>query len=247
MALGLGHGKFAPPVSYSVENSDGTSNVVLAELTKNGLNDILAAQDGSLSVLLNAGNGTFIDGEWTSVPGSGNCGAAADFNGDGKPDLAVPTTSGMTVLFGTGNTSAPYTTGPSFAGSGMGCPISADLNGDGVPDLLVGANGLGGVGAYLGNGDGTFTLASVIGVGPAQNLVVGDFNHDGKLDFADSGGQMAFGNGDGTFQAPVPDPRQSADLWFCVDCCRRSEQRRLAGLVCYAAFIWLWGAVRDAK
>jgi hypothetical protein len=159
VAFGIGHGKFAPPVSYAVESSGSTADVVLAELTTNGRMDIIAGQNGALSVLLNEGNGTFVDGEWTSVLGSGNCGAAADFNGDGKPDLAVPTTSGITVLFGTGNASAPYSTGPSFAVSGVGCPITGDLNGDGVPDLLVGANGLGGVGAYLGNGDGTFQLA----------------------------------------------------------------------------------------
>jgi hypothetical protein len=32
---------------------------------------------------------------------------------------------------------------------------------------------------------------------------LGDFNHDGKLDFATSGNLLALGNGDGTFQTPV--------------------------------------------
>jgi hypothetical protein len=76
------------------------------------------------------------------------------------------------------------------------------LNGDGIPDVLVGANSLGGVGAYLGKGDGTFTLAGTIAMN-SGNLVLGDFNHDGKLDVASSSGQLALGNGNGTFQAPV--------------------------------------------
>ena len=33
---------------------------------------------------------------------------------------------------------------------------------------------------------------------------MGDFNHDGKLDFATSGNLLALGNGDGTFRTPVP-------------------------------------------
>jgi hypothetical protein len=206
VALGLGEAKFAPPVFYPVESSGTSVNVVLADLHKKGLTDIVAGQNLAVTVLLNHGNGTFEDGGWTSVPGSSNCGAAADFNGDGKSDLAVLTSQGITVLLGTGNGSAPYTIGPSFTVSGAACPITADLNGDGIPDLLLGANGLGGVGAYLRNGDGTFDLAWVIPVGPANNIVVGDFNHDGKLDFADSSGEMALGNGDGTFQAPVAIP-----------------------------------------
>jgi len=202
VSLGLGNATFAPPVYYPIENAGSGYNVVPADLHKKGLTDVVFGTNAAVSVLLNEGKGIFEDGIWMSLPGSGNCGAAADFNGDGKPDLAVPTTQGITVLLGTGKASAPFTTGPSFTLSGAACPITGDLNGDGIPDLLLGANSLGGVGAYLGNGDGTFRLASVIPVSPG-NLVLGDFNHDGKLDLADSSNQLALGNGDGTFQAPV--------------------------------------------
>jgi hypothetical protein len=137
------------------------------------------------------------------VTGSGNCGAAADFNGDGKPDLAVPTSNGVVILLGTGNASAPYTTGATIPLSSPGCPITGDVNGDGIPDLLEGAGSLSGVGVYLGNGDGTFHLASVIPVSPATNMVLGYFNNDGDLGLATSSNQLALGNGDGTFQAPI--------------------------------------------
>jgi hypothetical protein len=205
VALGLGGGKFAVPACQPVANTaDGAAlNVVLANLTGRGKNDAVIGLNAMVSVLLNQGNGSFVDGEWIPLSGSGNCGAAADFNSDGRPDLAVPTSNGMTVLLGTGNASAPFATGPSFAESGVACPITGDVNGDGIADLVVGANGLGGVGVYLGEGDGTFTLASVIPFVPATNLVFGDFNHDGKVDVATSSNQLALGNGDGAFQSPV--------------------------------------------
>jgi len=57
--------------------------------------------------------------------------------------------------------------------------------------------------AYLGNGNGTFTLAGSTPLSYVGFVAVADFNRDGKLDFATSGNQMALGNGDGTFQMPV--------------------------------------------
>jgi hypothetical protein len=202
VVFGKGNGQFGAPVSYAVENCQFSTDVTLAPLFKEGVLDIVAAQQQAVSVLLNEGSrGIFEDGEWISVPGAGSCAAAADYNRDGKPDLAVPTSNGILIMLGTGTASAPYTTGVTIPLSGPGCPIAGDLNGDGIPDILVGANSLGGVGAYLGNGDGTFTLASITAAGPGM-LVLGDFNHDGKLDFADSTNQLALGNGDGTFQAP---------------------------------------------
>jgi len=206
VAFGLGGAKFAPQVCHPVANTNGSFSVALAGLTtgKAGFNDIIAGLNFSVSVLLNEGNGGFVDGVWMSVPGGGNCGAAADFDRDGNPDLAVPTTNGVVILDGTGKASAPYTTGATISLSGPGCPITADVNGDGILDVLEGANSLGGVGVFLGNGDGTFSQVSVIPFSPPTDMVVGDFNHDGKLDVATSSNQMALGNGDGTFQAPVP-------------------------------------------
>jgi hypothetical protein len=218
IAYGEGKGKFAAPVYYPMASVEGPETVVLADLTNNGRLDIVAGEVSATSVLLNAGKGKLEDGVWTSVPGSGNCGAAADFDSDGKPDLAVPTSEGITVLLGTGKASSPYTTGASITLSGAGCPITGDLNGDGIPDLLVGANSAGGVVAYLGNGDGTFTLKSTTAVSSGV-LALGDFNHDGKLDFAVSSNQLALGNGDGTFQVPasiVSDPPSGGYSWIAA-------------------------------
>lgn len=202
VAFGLGNGKFEAPVYYPVQYTQPRS-VALAHLRGPRLVDLVFGLNNGISVLLNQGKGTFEDANWTSVPGSGNCGAAADFNGDGIGDLAVPTSSGIVILLGTGNANAPFSTGTTLPLSSPGCPIAGDVNGDGIPDILEGAGSLGGVGVYLGNGDGTFRQAGVIPAGPANVLVLGDFNHDGKPDLATSSNLLALGNGDGTFQTPL--------------------------------------------
>ncbi len=93
--------------------------------------------------------------------------------------------------------------------------VVADFNGDGKidvagPNTSLAANS---VAVSLGNGDGTLQPALTFGVGsfPARFVAVGDFNGDGKLDFATANTQqfqhgnvsILLGNGDGTFGTPV--------------------------------------------
>jgi FG-GAP-like repeat len=118
-----------------------------------------------------------------------------------KPDLAVNTPTGVSILLGTGKYLTPYSVGTSIVQAGAGCLVTGDLNGDGKPDLLVPVNGT--VLAYLGSGNGTFTLQSMTPTPSGGVLALGDFNHDGKLDLATSGNLIALGNGDGTFQNPT--------------------------------------------
>jgi len=204
VALGRGNGTFKPPVFYPVAAGLFPDvNVVLADLRQDGLTDIVA-QTGTgdiVSVLLNEGKGSFEDGEPTAVTGGGGCGAAADFNGDGKPDLAVNNSQGISILLGTGKATAPFTAGATMALSGADCLVTGDLNGDGIPDLLVPTATS--VVGYLGSGHGTFIAAAPTAVSAPGFLAVADFNGDGKLDFATTGNLMALGNGDGTFQSPV--------------------------------------------
>ena len=81
----------------------------------------------------------------------------------------------------------------------------ADFNGDGIPDIVVADQGQNAIDIFLGKGDGTFSV-SMISLGAsffANEVVTGDFNGDGKADFAahtNSGGiNVWLGNGDGTF------------------------------------------------
>jgi VCBS repeat protein/FG-GAP repeat protein len=201
IALGNGDGTFKKPGFYPIQGSLGTFNVVLADLRNRGLTDIVTDSELAISVLLSLGKGKYEDGKWTKITGGAGCGAAADYNGDGKPDLAVNNGQAVSILLGTGNASSPFTAGATMPLSGAGCLVTGDLNGDGIPDLLVPTPTA--VVAYLGNGDGTFTQKSSTPTAVEGYLALADFNHDGKLDFATSANLIALGNGDGTFQTPT--------------------------------------------
>ncbi len=212
VAYGEGAGNFSSPVSFAVDSTYAPANLALGDSRNNGLTDIVTDARDVVSVLLNQDNKFFEDGVWTNVAGGAGCGVKGDFNGDGRPDLAVNNTNGSTsqgivILLGTGKGDAPFTLGSTITLGGAGCLVTTDLNDDGKLDLLVPAQGS--VYAYLGNGDGTFTLASITPTPSSGYIATGDFNHDGKVDFATSGNLIALGNGDGTFQNPtdiVADP-----------------------------------------
>src|SRR5208282_4984408 len=86
--------------------------------------------------------------------------------------------------------------------------VTGDFNGDGHMDWAVANGGSNNIWVYLGNGDGTAQLPTIItltGTVPV-GLAAVDMNHDGKLDLvvaeADSSTVgILLGNGDGTFGA----------------------------------------------
>jgi hypothetical protein len=165
-----------------------------------------------------------------------------DFNNDGKPDIVVAgdctttfsalCTNGSAVAVYLGNGDGTFRTPPIVA-SGISSTIRAifvgDFNNDGNLDVLAENDeqpncyntACGTVTVLLGNGRGglsisaVYNLAGGINYQSATAFATGDFNADGKLDFAvstfcstpicnsgDSVVQVFLGNGNGTFGTP---------------------------------------------
>jgi len=169
----------------------------------------IGAFPNNLSVLLGNGNGTFQPPKNTTLPSSNSI-AAGDFNHDGKLDVAVTDTDHTSIDILLGNGDGTFQTAQQYPVSSVPFDVAlGDFNNDGNVDVIV-ATGLPGEGGnanlLLGNGDGTFKPATQIPFNGAQQLVVGDFNRDGNLDFIVSqqpGLTLFLGKGDGTFQQPV--------------------------------------------
>jgi uncharacterized protein (TIGR03437 family) len=132
--------------------------------------------------------------------------ASADFNGDGRPDLAVVnlTPGSVSIFLNNGGTAL---TGPTNfpVGNSPFALTAADFNRDGRMDLAVANSESNTVSILRGDGAGSFGPANNVNVGSAPSaLDAADFNLDGKPDLIvanlNSGGaSVLLGDGSGGF------------------------------------------------
>jgi hypothetical protein len=190
---GIGDGTFLPRTDFGA--GPGPVSIASADFNLDGRLDVAVADadtpsfgPGRISILLGHGDGTF------GGPLAFNAGieadalATGDFDGDGRPDVAVATNldvfGSVAILLGNGNgTLQPqvvYSAGRVTVSVAVG-----DFNGDGKQDLALVNQGSNTVTILKGRGDGTFELQAnyATGAGPSS-LAIGDFDGDGRLDMA---------------------------------------------------------------
>jgi uncharacterized protein YjdB len=209
LLFGNGDGTFraGPTTTTTLEQILGA-----ADFDGNGTIDLFLAGYGGYNygVMLGNGDGTFRNVEpFSSVYAQSSAIAIGDFNGDGNLDLVT-----WNLVFYAGDGDGTFAPGAPIIPNGDANYLAAvDVNGDGKLDLL--ASNYDTIEVLTGNGNGTFSLIpGTITVTGAFTLA--DFNGDGKIDIL-AAGEAALGNGDGTFQSPVPILNAPSFIFFAAD------------------------------
>ncbi len=233
---GVGDRTFAAPVYYGLGDTGVTPRSITAgDFDADGILDLAVGNwyKNMVSILYGGGSAGKGDGTFNTVQrfsaGSSQVNIqTADFNADGRLDLAVVSMNGnaVNILLGQGSDGRGDGNFGALTGYPTGAtPVSvapADLDGDGILDLVVAEYFSNSVSVLLGNGsggrgDGTFGARNPYSVGtnPAAAAVL-ESNGDGIPDIAACNygpdtvssllGQGSGGLGDGSFvvAATVP-------------------------------------------
>lgn len=194
--MGNGDGTFREGKGYET-GPLRVYKIITADVNNDGMFDIITANygtgsnQGSVSILLGNGDGTFQESSVLEASGWVFSVIAGDFDGDGHVDLATIIHDNIVSVFmgkgdGSFQTKQDYITGGT-AWRGARAIGAADFNGDGKPDLATAT--FGAISVLIGNGDGTFQPRKdfswpLYKVSAYVSLVTGDFNMDGKIDLA---------------------------------------------------------------
>ncbi|HUB79849.1 MAG TPA: FG-GAP-like repeat-containing protein [Bryobacteraceae bacterium] len=209
--LGNGKGQFSAAPVVNLPAACQAAYLTTGNFTGAASPDILAICPlGNIVVLPNTDKGTFGAPVSTSAPEGAWVGnlllgsihpAIADFNGDGKLDIALPGfdpnsfSTTCYILAGNGNGSFQPGRPLPLNGQIAVSIATGDFNGDKKADLVTAQYDTSGnfsLQVAAGNGDGTF---SVLGTYPLPQtagsiLLVGDVNGDGKLDVVIAGSAL---------------------------------------------------------
>ena len=208
------------------------SSVLTADFNGDGIPDVAVASSAGVTIFLGAGDGTLrkvgLLANTNVTALSGMAIVSADFNHDGKSDLAVlmqkSALLSSTLAIYSSRGDGTFSQTGDFSFSQMlgvsplnGSIVAADFNNDGAIDLAVNPGSTSHVTLLLGAGNGTFQHGPDLPAAPlgAGLMVAADFNSDGKPDLivqtvtcgcrgGDFAGLLYLNNGDGTFRAGIP-------------------------------------------
>jgi Calx-beta domain-containing protein/VCBS repeat protein len=237
---GDGTGEFYDALSYQ-SGLVSPQYLAAADFNNDGKQDFVTVAGNSfpsdfrIEVALGDGNGGFTRKSLSSFGISQpRMVAAADFNNDGKPDLAVtvPSDGRVYVLLndGTGGFPANGTTQSYIVGGQPSVVKTGDFNNDTKVDLVVLRSNSNGVYLLYGDGAGFFSVQTFTPLPSTTafgDVAVGDFNADGKADLAVSAGtnftsgtanfvRVLTGNGAGIFPSFTDIVTTGAAGWLVI-------------------------------
>lgn len=185
---GSGNGNFGFAQTYTVGYSP--DQILVKDLNTDGHPDLVVnCHSGTASVLLGGSNMVFSNPVSYLASALTSALTLADFNGDGKYDIASAGQyyNDVTILFGDGAGGFPTTqsftvnVNPTFIAAG-------DFDLDGKMDLVIPFQYMDSIAIYLGNGQGGFGAPNYFTTGPGW-VLPGDYDLDGRTDLAIAGGQ----------------------------------------------------------
>ena len=211
--LNQGNGNFSAPAKVFDVGGGATVAIATGDLNGDGIPDlvVVAANRPQSHVLLylGKGDGTFVLSKSYSIGNGVQVLALADFNQDGKLDVAVSDYQHALVYVFLGNGDGTIQNPKQYAAPLHTTAIAAaDLNNDKYPDLVIGGV-QGTLSVLLNNGDGTFAKPRNYKVGnDPVSIAIGDLKNNGKPDIvvatqAANRISVLLGNGDGTFEDPA--------------------------------------------
>src|SRR5215831_16112018 len=165
----------------------GTGAIANGDFNNDGILDLVSVNASTLSFYKGLGGGKFANPLNQPLPAYRGQVVVADFNRDGRLDLAIATScctvaGGVNIYLGNGD--GTFKQGTTISGNGSNAVnlALADFNGDHLPDLAVSFFS-GTTDILIGNGNGTFRKTATLAEGGYQ-VVAGDFNADGHQDVA---------------------------------------------------------------
>ncbi len=164
----------------------GTGNAGGSPSTGSTCHGGAPATGGSAGAAICSNGVTLTPGRYTTQNGTNSSLAIGDLNHDGMQDLVITGLSPGTIKVLLGASFGGFTNGPSYYTQPSATSVGlGKLRPNGYVDVVVTAQA-GAVQLGMGAGDGSFFLPAATyttGAG-AQQVVMGDFDADGDLDFA---------------------------------------------------------------